>query len=82
MSYVFLLASQFTNFELNGAKGTIFGEILIIHHFQKKGFFERVYWCVDNLVPLGVEIYECGEQLRESSPSVSGALLLTTSVRA
>jgi hypothetical protein len=48
--------SKLADFKLDSAQRSVFGEVLIIHHFEKKGLLERVHWCIDNLIPMRVKI--------------------------
>ena len=48
--------NKLADFELDRAQRSVFGEVLIIHHLEKKGLLESVYWCINNLIPTGVKI--------------------------
>src|SRR6266850_1840675 len=48
--------SKLADFKLDSAQRSVFGEVLIIHHFEKKGLLERVHWCIHDLIPTRVKI--------------------------
>src|SRR5258708_35433324 len=62
------LSSKLADFEFNSAQRPIFGEVLIIHHFEKESLFVRMYWCIDDLVPDRIKVYqEVSKQLRRAT---------------